>query len=135
MDMTTIAIEAQVSTEQLLHAVERLPSQELATFVTQVVALRAQREAPHLGQQETALLLRINTGIPAETGRRFAELVAKRQAEIITPEELHELVQLTDQIEQHDAERLATLIELAQMRKTTLDALMDALGITPPAHA
>jgi hypothetical protein len=65
--MTTISIEAQVSTEQLLHAVERLPPQELATFVDQVVALRAQRTAPHLDQPETTLLLQINQGISAET--------------------------------------------------------------------
>ena len=133
--MTTIAIEAQVSPEQLLHAVERLPSQELATFVAQVVALRAQREAPHLGQQETSLLLRINQGVPADTRRRFDELVARRHAETITPDELHKLIQITDQIEQRDAERLAALLELAQRRGTTLDALMDTLGITRPAYA
>ena len=59
--MTTIPIE--VSTEQLLRAVERLPPQDLDTFVAQVIALRAQRNAPHLNQEETALLLQISAGI------------------------------------------------------------------------
>ena len=134
-DMTTIPIEAQVSTEQLLRAVEQLPPQELAAFVAQVVALRAQREAPHLGQPETTLLLQINRGIPAETQRRFDELVAKRQAETITPDELRELIRITDQIEQRDVERLTALIELARLRRTTLDDLMGTLGIKPPAYA
>ena len=42
--MTTIPIE--VSTEQLLRAVEQLPAQELDAFVAQVIALRAQRTRP-----------------------------------------------------------------------------------------
>jgi hypothetical protein len=132
--MTTISIEAQVSTDQLLRAVERLPAQELATFVAQVVALRAQREAPHLSQSETKLLLKINQGLPAQRQRRFDELVAKRQAETITPEEMQELIQITDQIEQRDAQRLAALIELAHLRGTTLDALTATLGIAPPGY-
>jgi hypothetical protein len=37
--MTTIPID--VSTEQLLRAVERLPPQNLEAFVAQVIALRA----------------------------------------------------------------------------------------------
>jgi hypothetical protein len=96
--------------------------------------LRPQREALHLSQQETALLLRINQGIPAETQRRFDELVTKRQAETITSDELQELIELTDQIEQRDSECLAALIELARLRQITLDDLMDTLGIQLPAN-
>ena len=132
--MTTISIEAQVSTDQLLRAVERLPAQELASFVAQVVALRAQREAPHLSQSETRLLLLINQSLPDQTQRRLDELVAKRQAETITPQELQELIQITDQIEQRDVQRLTALLELAQLRGTTLDALMETLGIEAPGY-
>ena len=39
--MTTIQIEALVSPDQLLRAVEQLPPSELAAFVAQVFALRA----------------------------------------------------------------------------------------------
>jgi hypothetical protein len=131
--MTTIPIE--VSTEQLIRAVERLPQQELESFVAQIVALRAQRTAPHLNQEETALLLQINAGISPELQRRFNELVAKRQVETISPAELTELIQITDEIEQRDAQRLAALIELAQLRQTAVPVLMDELGIRPPAHA
>ncbi len=133
--MTTIPIEVQVSTEQLLQAVEQLPPQELASFVAQVLALRAQREAPHVGASETALLLRINHALPAGLQRRFDQLVAKRQAETITSDELHELIQITDQIEQHDSDRLAALDALARLRGVTLTALMDALGLQPPPYA
>ena len=37
--------------------------------------------------------------------RRFDELVAKPQAETTTPNVLQELIELTDQIEQRDADR------------------------------
>jgi hypothetical protein len=133
--MTTIAIEAQISTEQLLHAVEQLPPQDLAQFVDQIIALRARRAAPHLSKAETALLLQINRGIPAALQQRCGELSAKRQAEVITPDELQELIQITAQIEQHDAERLSALIELARLRQIPLDDLMDTLGIPPATYA
>ena len=58
---------------------EQLPQHELETFVAQIVALRAQRTAPYLSQDETALLLQINAGISSDLQRRFNELVAKRQ--------------------------------------------------------
>lgn len=135
MDMTTIPIEAEVSAEQLLRAVEQLPSQDLATFVTRLLALRAQREEPHVSQPETALLLQVNEGIPIETRRRFDALIAKRQGEAITSEELAELIEITNENERRDAQRLAALQELAQLRRMPLTDLLDDLGIAPPPYA
>src|SRR5437763_16221666 len=135
MVMTTIPIEAEVSTEQLLRAVTRLPPQEFAAFVGELLALRAQRQEPHLSPAETALLLQINAGLSAETQQRYDELVAKRQAETITPEELAELIQLTEQSEHRDARRVAALEARAQLRRLTLADLMDSLGFSPPPYA
>jgi hypothetical protein len=115
--MTTIPIE--VSTEQLLRAVERLPPQALDAFVAQVIALRAQRNAPHLSQEETALLRQINARLAPDLQHQFDELVAKRQSETITPDELQELIHITTQIEHHDALRLAALNDLARLRQLT----------------
>ncbi len=129
--MTTISIEAQISTEQLLRAIKHLPSSEFTTVVAQMLTLRAQRQAPHLSQPETVLLLQINQGLSEEALHGFSDLVAKRQAEAITPDELQELITLTNQIEQYDTRRLAALIELAQIRQVPVSELMDSLGITP----
>jgi len=132
--MSTIPIE--ISTEQLLRAVERLPADELDTFVAQVVALRTRRAHGRLGADETTLLLTINAARPEPAQQaRFDALVAKRQAETITPAELQELIEVTDAIELRDAERLEALQELAQLRRTTVRALMDALGIRAPTYA
>ncbi len=133
--MATIPIEAEVSTEQLIRAVGQLPPQEFDVFVTNILALRMQREKPHLDQQETALLLQVNEGIPAEIKRRFEELVAKRQAEAIIPEELAELREITTDIERRDVQRLAALESLAHLLRISLTDLMDSLGISPPTYA
>jgi hypothetical protein len=127
--MSTIPIE--VSTEQLLSAVRRLPPDELAAFAAQVNALRAQQQAPRLDQDETALLLKINAGLPPQTQTRLDELIAKRETETIAPDELQELIAITEDVERHDADRLEALSSLALIRRTTIPALMTALGLSP----
>jgi hypothetical protein len=131
--MSTIPIE--ISTEQLLQAVERLPADELDAFAARINLLRARRSAPRLSADETTLLLHINSaGLAPEQQARFDTLVAKRQAETISAAELQELIQLTDLSEQRNVERLQALGDLARLRGTTIPALMDALGIRPPAY-
>lgn len=132
--MSTIPIE--ISTEQLLQAVERLPTDELAAFTARVNALHARRQRPRLSEDETTLLLQINRASlePAQQ-TRFDALVAKRQAETITAAELQALIELTDLSEQRDVERLQALGSLAGLRGITIPELMDALGIRPPGSS
>jgi hypothetical protein len=131
--MSTIPIE--ISTEQLLQAVERLPADELDAFAARISLLRARRTAPRLSEDETTLLLQINrAGLAPEQQARWDALVVKRQAETISAAELQELIQLTDLSEQRDVERLQALGNLARLRGITIPALMDALGIRPPAY-
>ncbi|MDF5727649.1 MAG: STAS/SEC14 domain-containing protein [Rhizonema sp. PD38] len=131
--MPVIQVEAQVSAEQLLKAVEQMQEQEFEAFVTQVLLLRAQREAPRLSSSESQLLLKINQGLDDQLQDRFNQLIAKRQALTITDAELEELIQLTDRIEQLDAERIQSLAELARLRQRSLTEVMQDLNIQPPA--
>jgi hypothetical protein len=124
--------ESPASTEQLLTAVARMPTTELNTFVAQILKLRAQREAPQLSSDESALLLRINQPISTDRQQRYDALIAKRQTETLSPEEHTELVNLTDHIEEQEADRADALAELARLRDTTITEVMDNLGITPP---
>jgi hypothetical protein len=55
--------------------------------------------------------------------------------ETLTPDEQQELIELSDQIEFADAERLKHLILLAQLRNTTVDSLMDQLGLRRQVYA
>ena len=133
--MSVIRVETELSFEKLLQAVEQLSAPDLEILTARVLTVRAKRKAPCLSTDESELLLKINQGISPDMQARFDSLVAKRQAEMLTPEEQRELIALTEQIEAADAERMACLSELARIRGMSLDALMEALGIQPPAYA
>ena len=133
--MTTFRVEAQVSSDELLKAVGQLSPSDLERFVSDVIALQAQRKAPSVPYAEAELLLKINQGVPASIRDRYQALIAKRQSETLNAKEHGELLRLTDQVEQLEAQRVEYLAELARLRRTTLTALMQALGISAPTHA
>jgi hypothetical protein len=126
---TTVRLETQVSTDDLLHAVEHLPDSELQDFLERASRLRAARIAKHLTTNETVLLEDIAKAIPSEMQKRFDVLVAKRIENTLSQVELLELLSLTDQIENLDAARVESLAALAAIRNTDLKSLMLDLGI------
>ena len=85
--MPILQVETELSTDKLLKAVEQLSQPELERFAFQVIALRARRQVHSLPQTEAKLLLKINEGLPPEVQRRYDELIAKRRAESLTPDE------------------------------------------------
>jgi hypothetical protein len=131
--MPIIQLEAQVSPRDLLRAVEQLSQPDLEQFVEDILLLRARRVAPCLPAEEAALLQRINESLPEPILQRYHELIAKRRAEALTPEEHAELLRLTDVEEKHNAQRVEALVKLAQLRQKPLRVLMDDLGIKAPA--
>ena len=131
--MATVRIEAELSTDKLLEAVKQLSLRELDSFIEQVLAFQAERKAPALPAEETALLMKINNGLPAKVQQRYRKLIKLRQEERLTPDEYEELLRLTDEVEQKQVERLEALSELARLRGKSLRELMVALGIKPPA--
>ena len=133
--MTTSQIHSDVSLAELLNGVKRLDTVALERFADEVLAIRAQRRAPSLSQEESELLMKINQGLPREVRTRFAELNEKRRAETLTEEEHAKLLQLVDQIEAHDVERVKNLGKLAQLRNVPVRTLMKQLGIQRPAYA
>jgi hypothetical protein len=90
-------------------------------------------EVPCLNETETRLLEQINVGLPQEAWQRYHDLLAKRRAERLTPEEHTALMALSDQIEELNVRRIESLVALARLRHTSLEALMQQLGVqTPP---
>ena len=75
------------------------------------------------------MLLKINQGIPLDTQKHYNELLAKREAENLTNNEYRELLNLTEQIEKLQAQRIEYLAELARLRGISLIVLMETLGI------
>lgn len=89
---------------------------------------------PHLSRRESELLQRVNLEISEETWRRYRELKAKRRDETLTLEEHAELIDLSDQIEIANAERIERLGELADLWQTSLRDVMKRLGIKSPGY-
>ncbi|MBC6431763.1 STAS/SEC14 domain-containing protein [Nostoc sp. HG1] len=127
--MSIVKLEVQLSSDELLKAVEQLNQAELERFVSQIIILQAQRKASSLPQKEAELLLKINQGIPHDTQRHYNELITKREAENLTTNEHRELLYLTEQIEQLQTQRIEYLADLARLRGISLTALMENLGI------
>ena len=132
--MTVIKLEAQLPSDELIKAVEQLDAPELEQFVAQVLALQARRKAPSLSQTEAELLQGINQGVPADLQLRYGELIARRRAGQLAPEEHRELLELTEQIEGIEARRAEQLAALARLRGIPLAQLVAELGIAPTAR-
>ncbi len=92
-------------------------------------AVRQQLGRPEQLDPEAELIARIRRGISQEIRARYQMLNEKRQAETITDDEYGELLSLIERIEQGDAERMTHLVELAQLRNTSLDAVIDDLNL------
>jgi len=82
-----------------------------------------------LSADESRLLLAINQAISVELQERYHYLLMQRDANALTSEEYSELIALGDHIENLEAERLGNLLQLAQLRQTSLDQLMIDLGL------
>ncbi|HYH47567.1 MAG TPA: STAS/SEC14 domain-containing protein [Thermoanaerobaculia bacterium] len=126
---------ARLSFDDLYSAIQRLDPGELERFVARVIALHAQRSAPHLSARETELLQTINRGLPPAGHQRYEELMERRRRETLTPAEHQELLQLTEEAERLQAERVEALAELARLRGLPLASVVEQLGLAPGSHA
>lgn len=85
-------------------------------------------------KRELELLQKISTGISTETWEKYYQLVEKRDAETLTEAEYNKLLEMVNHIELANAERIKHLVELAKIRQTSLEDLMEELGISPQRH-
>lgn len=87
-----------------------------------------------LSGREAELFQEINAGFDEEEWNAYRGLIAKRRAGTLQAEEQQELIRMVERREQANVRRIAALVELAQIRGTTLDALMDELGLHSPGY-
>lgn len=126
-----MATAPRPSADELLRAIRRLGIREIEQLLSGLVRLRAERSAPSLSLTETELLSRINQGLPEDASARYQDLMAKRRAGTLTPEELRELLRLTDRAEALQVDRARHLAKLARLRGIPLSALVEELGLHP----
>jgi hypothetical protein len=81
-------------------------------------------------------LNQINEDFSLEFWRRYRELRAKMESEVLVPDgaEHKELIQMTDQLELRQADRIGLLVELAKIRKTSLTEVMKHSDVTAHFH-
>jgi hypothetical protein len=133
-----LTLEIIPELEAALREIAQREGLDVDTFAVRLLEEQVRQRRLHpptLPRDEAELLQQIGQGLPGETWERYRELVARRQAETLTPQEHQELIALSDEIEEWNAQRLGLLIRLAQLRKVALRDLMDELGLTAPPYA
>jgi len=114
--------------------VEQFNTLKLQQFLLQILVLQAQRQTFGSVYHEAERLLKINQDLPSDFHSRYRELLTKRQDETLTSTEHEELLQLTAQVEQWDAQRVEYLAELARWRRISLTQLLHELNCPSPAY-
>lgn len=133
--MAVVFIQAKLTTEDLMAAIEQLEPEETEKITRRLLHLQARRRVSHLPEQEAELLQIIYREKRPGFQERFDLLNEKRRTFTLSPEEQDELVRLADEAEVFTVQRLQALGELAKLRQLTLPALMKQLGLKAPTVA
>jgi hypothetical protein len=105
--MIMAVLNVDVSTDNLLEAVSRLPDKEFERFVEKAKKLRQKSDNSLWSKSEIEIIKNINKCVfPAEKQARFDELIEKRQDEVITKSELAELTELAEESEELTVRRV-----------------------------
>lgn len=137
----TITLEVAPELESQIKQAAAKVGLSLDAYILESVTQRLQptehrpSRVKRLPKQEATLLQKINQSLSQIQWQRYHELIGKRQAEILTPEEQTELIALSDQLEEANAKRIEYVAQFAALRKTTVPALMNELGLKPVAYA
>jgi hypothetical protein len=134
----TITIDLAPELEQQIRQAAAQAGLAPAAYITETLRQQlhssSRASIPRVSAQEADLLLTINQSMSAIEWAHYHDLIAKRHATTLTMEDQGELIRLTDAIELANAARIAAAAELAQLRHTTLDALLRELGLVAPSH-
>lgn len=127
----TVTLELPPEKEALVREAASAEGLDLNTFLREAVESRLRQYDPARPLTEAELLTRINRGFPEAFWDRYRQLVAKRRAETMTPQEQQEAIGMSDQLEALRVERLRYLTMLAEIRHTTINALELEMGLHP----
>lgn len=110
--------------------------QSLLSIREQLEATLATRKKWELKQQESSLMLKLNTEyvLAVEDWQRFVMLKDKKETNAISDQEQLELNQLIQEEEQLRLKRIEVLGELSKLKKVPLMELVKTLNIQPMRH-
>ena len=124
----------QLSSQQIISGVQTMPLDELEQLVKNVLAVRAERVAPHISGEASKLLETIQKSLPDKSLRRMKELQTLCDDEKLTPEGYADLADLIEKLEIIHAERMKAVSDLADLRGVTLQTAMQQIGLRLPDY-
>ena len=127
-------MNTQASTNQIMSAVQAMPLDELEKLVGDVLAVRAERIAPHITGEESTLLRKIQKTLPKEILQRMKALQVLRDSEKLSQNGYAELAVLIEKLEILHAERLKAVSDLAELRGITLQTVIRQIGLRLPDY-
>lgn len=133
----TISIQLPPELEERLRQSAEKAGLDINRYIAEILEGQLHLHASNTADREDRandLLEKINLGIPVGTWKRYNYLKDLRDREQLDPEEHAELIRISNQIEEANAERMKYLVELAKIKKTSLNELMSSLGIKPGAN-
>jgi hypothetical protein len=83
----------------------------------------------HSEPSEVTLLRQVNLGFSADWWANYRDLIAQRQAETISENDLAQLVEMSEVLEKANVPRIEALGKLAAMRGCSIEQVMASLGI------
>ena len=119
--------------ERFLHTQAHRLGIPLETLLSRTIEERwsTASHAKSLSAHETALLLKLQNIFPPEQTQEYRTLCQRSDDGTLTEAERTRLLNLLEERDLQNAERLETLGELAQFRGVTLRKVMAQLGIQP----
>ncbi len=111
-----------------------MPLNELEQLIGNVLAVRAERIAPHLSGEESKLLKQIEKTFSKQSLLRMRELQILRDKGQLSPKGFEELAGLIEKLEEFHAERMKSVAALADIRGITFSAALKQVGLSLPDY-
>lgn len=122
------------SSQHIISLAQTMPVDELEKLVGDVLAIRAERIAPHITGEESKLLRTIQKTLPKKDLRRMKELQILRDSENLSQDGFSELAELIEKLEILHAERMNAVSSLAELRGITFQNALQQIGLRLPEY-
>lgn len=126
----------QTIKSDIIDAVQGIDNQEILNNLRKHVYNIANGSNGHssanYSEEEQALIKKAQESLSDDKWQRFLKLEQQQRGETITKIEMEELLQLSDLLEIKDAERMESIMKLADMWKVSLEEVKAKLNIQRP---
>ncbi len=126
-----ITIDLPISLEEKIRQAAAESGTSINGYIVQLLSKSKERPKQKKQLSEAELLEKITLSISEKEWIVYRHLVALRRGEKMNEEEYNRLVLLGEKIEKAGVKRLNYLIQLADLRKVTLNKVIADLGIEP----